>query len=100
MFEIVAALPLLLQSALGLFFVGLCYFASTIHPVVEWTVIPLVAIWAFLFVVVTLAPILSSSCPYKTTFLKDIMVRLRRTRYVVLQEVYTSRNGIFMEYLT
>ena len=86
-FEIVAALPLFLQSALALFFIGMCYFASSIHPVVKWTVIPLVAIWALLFIAVTLAPVLSSSCPYKTTFLKEIMVRLRHTRVALFRKV-------------
>ena len=86
-FEIVAALPLLLQLALGLFFIGMSYFASTIHPAVQWTVIPVVAIWASLFVSVTLAPIISASCPYKTTFLKSAMEKARRLRFVALKKV-------------
>ena len=86
-FEIVGALPLLLQLAFGLFFLGLCYFASSIHPVVQWTVIPLVVIWALLFVAATFAPILSASCPYKTTFLKDALKRMRRARFVLSHKV-------------
>lgn len=89
-FEIVAILPLLLQMALGLFFIGLCYFASTIHPVIQWTVIPLVVTWALLFVAATFAPIFSASCPYKTTFLKGIMKRLRRARFIISYEVHIS----------
>ena len=80
-FEIVAALPLLLQVSLGLFFIGLWYFASLIHPVIEWTVGPLVVVWAVLFCIATFAPIFSTRCPYKTTFLKDLMVHLRRGRF-------------------
>ncbi|KAK7690877.1 hypothetical protein QCA50_005979 [Cerrena zonata] len=86
-FEIVAMLPLLLQIALGLFFLGLCFFASSIHPAVKWTIIPLVVIWASLFLIATFAPIFSSRCPYKTTFLKDIMKRLRRVIFIVLHKV-------------
>ena len=86
-FEIVAALPLLLQLALGLFFVGMSYFSSTIHPAVQWTVIPLVGIWALVFVGVTLAPIVSASCPYKTTFLKNTMERARHLRFILLEKV-------------
>lgn len=97
-FEIVAVLPLLLQLALGLFFLGLCYFASTIHPAVQWTVIPLVTIWAVLFLAATFAPVLSADCPYKTTFLKDIMKRLRRARFDISSKVRRlqgSYGGIF-----
>ncbi|KAK7681793.1 hypothetical protein QCA50_015140 [Cerrena zonata] len=92
-FEIVAILPLLLQLALGLFFVGLCYFASSIHPAIQWTVIPLVVIWASLFISATFAPIVSASCPYKTTFLKDVLAQLRRTKLMMFQKVaHTSAN--------
>ncbi|KAK7690680.1 hypothetical protein QCA50_005779 [Cerrena zonata] len=76
-FEIVAILPLLLQLSLGLFFLGLCFFASSIHPAVQWTVIVLVLFWVSLFAIATIAPISSPSCPYKTTFLKNAMKRLR-----------------------
>lgn len=89
-FEIVAVLPLLLQISLGLFFVGLCYFASTIHPAVQWTVIPLVGIWAFLFLLVTFAPVVSARCPYKTTFLKNVLKRVRRGRYALTYKVCTA----------
>ncbi|THG92936.1 hypothetical protein EW026_g8147 [Hermanssonia centrifuga] len=57
-FEIAALLPLLLQLSLGLFFVGL------------W--------WGFLLVTVTIAPVLSPRCPYKTTLLKVPLKFLRR----------------------
>ncbi|CAL1697381.1 unnamed protein product [Somion occarium] len=77
-FEIVAVLPLLLQLALGFFFVGLCFFASTIHPVLQRITVPLVGIWAFFLLGATLAPAFSSRCPYKTTFLKGTMKSVRR----------------------
>ena len=40
--EICAALPLLLQLALLLFFVGMCYFTASVHRSVEFTTLPLV----------------------------------------------------------
>ena len=86
-FEIVAALPFLLQLSLGLFFIGLWYFASSIHPVIEWTVGPLVVIWALLFLAATFAPIFSTNCPYKTTFLKDLMVHLRYGSFVLKRTI-------------
>lgn len=82
-FEIVAILPLLLQLALDLFFLGLCFFASEIHPAVKWTVYTLVIIWAVLFLVATLAPVLSAHYPYKKTLLKSTMKRLRSYAVVV-----------------
>lgn len=87
-FEIVAILPLLLQLALGLFFVGLCYFTSSIHPAIQWTVIPLVSIWASLLISATLAPVVSARCPYKTTFLKGVMTQLRGAKLTILHKVY------------
>lgn len=85
-FEIVAVLPLLLQAALGLFFLGLCFFASTIHPAIAWTIIPLVIVWVFLFLTATISPVFSPRCPYKTTFLKDFMKKSRRFIFFVAQK--------------
>ncbi len=77
-FEIAAVLPLLLQLALGLFLLGLCFFTWSVHPSVGRTSTPIVAGWAFLFIAVTVAPALSSRCPYKTTLLKTSLKSLRR----------------------
>ncbi|KAI0798707.1 hypothetical protein BC629DRAFT_243365 [Irpex lacteus] len=77
-FEIAAALPLLLQLSLALFFVGLCFFTADVHNTVGHTTLPLVAAWAFLFLIVSLAPALSPRCPYKTRLLKSTMQALRK----------------------
>ncbi|KAI0090684.1 hypothetical protein BDY19DRAFT_854131, partial [Irpex rosettiformis] len=63
---IASMLPLLLQVSLILFFVGLCFFTSDIHPAIGNTTVPLVCAWAFLFTTVTLSPAFSARCPYKT----------------------------------
>ncbi|KAI0706157.1 hypothetical protein BC835DRAFT_1258005, partial [Cytidiella melzeri] len=65
-FGIASLLPLLIQISLSLFFVGLCYFTIDIHPTIGWTTIPLVCVWALFIAIVTLSPIFSSRCPYKT----------------------------------
>ncbi|KAI0769255.1 hypothetical protein BC629DRAFT_1292241, partial [Irpex lacteus] len=65
-FEIAAILPLLQQLALALFFVGLCYFTSSVHESVGHTTLPLIAGWAFCFTVATFLPIFLPRCPYKT----------------------------------
>ncbi|KAK7681698.1 hypothetical protein QCA50_015045 [Cerrena zonata] len=94
-FEIVGILPLLLQLALGLFFVGLCYFASSIHPAIQWTVIPLVVIWASLFILAAFAPVVSASCPYKMTCLKDVTTQLRRAKLMMFNKVmHTSAHTL------
>ncbi|PSR71642.1 hypothetical protein PHLCEN_2v12495, partial [Hermanssonia centrifuga] len=77
-FEIAALLPLLLQLSLGLFFVGLCMFTWSIHPSIGKTSTTIIAGWGFLLVTVTIAPVLSPRCPYKTTLLKVPLKSLRR----------------------
>lgn len=70
LFEIAAFLPLILQLSLALFFVGLCFFTASVHRSIGTTSVVLVSGWALFFIFALLAPVLSSSCPYKTTFLK------------------------------
>lgn len=76
-FEIAAALPLLLQIALGLFFVGLCSLTTSVHPSVYHTTLPLVIGWAFCISVAILLPVFYPHCPYRTTFLQPLHL-LRR----------------------
>ncbi|KAI0341455.1 hypothetical protein BDW22DRAFT_1332674, partial [Trametopsis cervina] len=63
---VAAFLPLLLQTALGFFFLGLCFFTADVHSSVRNTTVPLVAGWAFIFLFVTISPLFSAHCPYKT----------------------------------
>ena len=77
-FEIAAILPLLQQLALALFFVGLCYFTSSVHESVGHTTLPLIAGWAFCFTVATFLPIFLPRCPYKTALLKSLHIRTVR----------------------
>lgn len=77
LFEIAAVLPLILQLALTLFFIGLCVFTSSVHASVGTTCICLVGGWAAFFGFALLAPILSPRCPYKTTFLKRVLSTTR-----------------------
>lgn len=77
LFEIAAVLPLILQLSLALFFVGLCFFTASVNRSVGTTSIVLVSGWALFFIFALLAPILSSRCPYKTTFLKALLRAIR-----------------------
>ena len=72
-FQIAAALPLLLQVALGLFFIGLCFFTQAIDPRMGHTSLPLVVAWAFFFLITAVAPLISPRCPFKILILKRIM---------------------------
>lgn len=74
---IAACLPLLLQLALGLFFLGLCYYTAELHSSVRNTTLPLVAGWAFIFLFVTVSPLFSAHCPYKTPALDSLVVAIR-----------------------
>ena len=96
-FEFVAMLPMLLQLALGLFLLGLCFFTSSIHVSIRYTSLPLVSFWATIFLLVTLAPAFSPQCPYKTTFLKSTMRSLRTSlsKWKLLRSFYThSTHGV------
>ncbi|KAI0088761.1 hypothetical protein BDY19DRAFT_144867 [Irpex rosettiformis] len=78
-FEIAALLPVLLHISLGLFFVGLCYFTSSVHSSVGHTTLPLVVGWALCFFGATALPIFLPSCPYKMASLKVLITRLHHT---------------------
>ena len=77
-FEFAAAIPVLLQVSLALFFVGLCLFSAHIDNSIGYTTLPLVAGWAYLILILTFAPLFSPRCPYKTTFLVLPMRFLRK----------------------
>jgi hypothetical protein len=86
-YEIAGVLPLLLQLALGLFFVGLCYFTSMVHPSIGFTSLPLVAGWAFCFLTVTVLPAFFPRCPYKTTLLKKAIAAAHRSGVKTLEKI-------------
>ncbi|KAJ3476733.1 hypothetical protein NLI96_g10961 [Meripilus lineatus] len=75
--EIASLLPILLQIAFILFFVGLILFVQPVHASVATVVSVFVGIWLFFIVGTTLLPIVSPSCPYKTPFLKGAFLLIR-----------------------
>lgn len=86
-FEIAAALPLLIQLSLALFFVGLCAFTADAHPTVGRTTLPLVIAWALFFCIVLICPMFSARCPYKTPFLIGFISQTRARIYPPLVQV-------------
>ncbi|CAL1698975.1 unnamed protein product [Somion occarium] len=77
--EIAALLPLLLQTALILFFIGLSDFLRDLNPIVGWVVTGLVASWLVVWVSTMVAPVFYAQCPYKTHLFKGAVKFLRRT---------------------
>lgn len=89
-FEIAAALPIMLQVALGLFFVGLCFFTAAVNKRMGHTSLPLVAAWAFFLLITTLAPLVSPRCPFKLPLLKGVMKIGRRYLMSPLIAIFTT----------
>lgn len=76
--EIAAFLPLLLQMSLILFFAGLALFTRSVHATIGWVITGFVIVWGVLLAGTIALPWFSSSCPYKTPFLKPITARSKR----------------------
>ncbi|KAJ3480171.1 hypothetical protein NLI96_g8537 [Meripilus lineatus] len=75
--EIASLLPILLQIALILFFIGLILFVQSVHTSITIVVSVFVGIWLLFIVGTTLLPIISPSCPYKTPFMKGAFLHIR-----------------------
>ncbi|KAI0340811.1 hypothetical protein BDW22DRAFT_1299146, partial [Trametopsis cervina] len=65
-YGIAASLPLLIQVALGLFFIGLCYFTAEVDESIGKTTFILIAGWGFMTFAILICPVFSSGCAYKT----------------------------------
>ena len=89
-FELAAFLPLLLQMALLLFFIGLSEFLRELNPVVGWSTTGIMIIWLTVFTFMTFAPIFSSQCPYKTPSLKHWFSAIRSTPIQMMRLRLTS----------
>ncbi|KAJ3479220.1 hypothetical protein NLI96_g9215 [Meripilus lineatus] len=91
--EIAGFLPLLLQLALILFFAGLVIYIRILLPSIGWHIIALIAIWFLFFIITTIIPIFSPSCPYKTPFLKTVFSKLRQ----VIDHLYKRWKNVIWE---
>lgn len=86
-FEIAASLPLLIQLALALFFAGLCFFTADANPSVGHVTLPLVVAWALFFFIVTICPVFSARCPYKTPLFVKFLNAVRDRLYSRLKRM-------------
>ena len=86
-FTIASALPLLLQLAFLLFFIGLALFFHQLDPVVAWFTTGTGILWLGSLLFATLAPTFSSQCTYKTPFLKGVISQIRLTLILLPRNV-------------
>ena len=70
MFAIVSSLPLLLQVALLLFFIGLGLFLHQQDHVVAWITTGVMVSWFLVFIFTITVPMFRSQCPYKIPLLR------------------------------
>lgn len=91
--EIAALLPFVLQVALVLFFLGMCYFTAVFQDSVSQSSVPLVAGWAFMISCSLLAPLIFPRCPFKTPWLGPL---LRQLRKVVIPYIIHPIIGVFL----
>ncbi|KAI0789819.1 hypothetical protein C8Q75DRAFT_154052 [Abortiporus biennis] len=77
-FEIAELLPMLLQLALALFFVGLALFLLELDGTIGWIVSSFLLLWGTTLVITTLGPSFSNQCPYKTPFLEPVFEGVRK----------------------
>jgi hypothetical protein len=71
-FEIAAVLPLVLQIAFLLFFVGMCYFTVSVQKTISFASISLVGGWAFIFLSTVIAPLFWPRCPFRSPWLNTL----------------------------
>ena len=98
-FEIAAALPLLLQLAVLLFFIGLSVFLHDLNVIVGWITTSISLTWLLVFSFTTLAPIVSSQCPYKTPILRQALRYLRPKVQSMISSALTSHK-LLPQYMT
>ncbi|KAK7687730.1 hypothetical protein QCA50_008946 [Cerrena zonata] len=91
--EIVAILPFLLQFSMLLFFLGLTEFLNPLNKDVDKAVKALVYLWASLVAAVTLAPILSPRCPWKTPLLNRPLHLIRDCLFYAYHGFYEWRHN-------
>jgi hypothetical protein len=77
--DVIAALPILLQLALLLFFAGLILYLWTVNTIVAIVVTVLVAVVSLVAIVTVILPAVICSCPYKSP-LGLLITRLRQRR--------------------
>lgn len=87
-FELASFLPLLLQLALLLFFIGLATFLRNLNQILGWIVTGVMIGWLIIYLFTTFAPAFSAQCPYKTPIFKGPLSYFRSLRSKFLRRQY------------
>ena len=74
---IASSLPLLLQLALMLFFIGLGVSLHHLNPIVAWITTTAMISWLSFFLFTVTVPMISPQCPYKVPMLKTLLGCIR-----------------------
>ena len=93
-FAIASALPLLLQLALLLFFIGLGVFFRQQDPVVAWVTTGVMASWLAVFLFTITMPMVYSQCPYKIPMLNSFSHWVRHIRHQSLIKMHKVSGGL------
>ena len=87
-FAIASSLPLLLQLALLLFFVGLALFLLQQDAIVAWVTTGVMALWFAVFAFTVVMPMFASQCPYKIPMLNTFSHWARGLRSMAISRLY------------
>ncbi|KAF7366164.1 hypothetical protein MVEN_00493400 [Mycena venus] len=88
---IVDIIPLLLHLGLVLFFAGLAVFLLPINSIMAGIVTSVLVVFITFYVIITVLPVISLDCPYRTPF-SDIFWRIVQYLAMVLNLPSTGRN--------
>ncbi|KAI0260553.1 hypothetical protein BC834DRAFT_846112 [Gloeopeniophorella convolvens] len=93
--QVAEALPVLLHVAVFLFFAGLIELLFSINDTVAHVILPVVAILAGTYLVLTILPIALPNCPYRTPFSAILSKLLRLLLYTPVSAIFVLTQLIF-----
>lgn len=94
-FEIIGVLPLLLHTALILFFIGLADFLIALDKVVGIIVTIPIAGWLLLWFACTVTPFVSADCPYVTPLTRNGIWRpMKRSTWQLWSKIVEYSTGV------
>ena len=96
--QVIEAMCVLLHTSVFLFFAGLIDFLLPINKVVAFSVVACVAVFAFIYAILTLSPSLHLNCPYRTPLSGITYISLQLSA-LNLFSIAMAIEGIFHELL-
>ncbi|KAH8093883.1 hypothetical protein BXZ70DRAFT_368816 [Cristinia sonorae] len=87
-FEVAAFLPMLLQIALILFFIGMLDFLRLADETMCWILSGIVAVYLLFFVTTMVSPLFSAQSPFKTPLFRSLPAVSRRLMGKIARSLY------------